>query len=105
MAYILSKAIRSYLAPLRKGLVRGLTGKNELKVEADGEIRIIPVSPDVFLFHAQDGEVFPASRLYLLGGEDIRWVENGGESGGLGVCSPGSPGPGERARRDRLWRC
>jgi stage II sporulation protein D len=103
MAYILSKAIRSYLDPVRKGLFRGLTGKNELKVEADGEIRIIPVSPDVFLFHAQDGEVFPASRLYLLGGEDIRWVENGGEIGCLEVSYPVSTATLDRGSPFHRW--
>jgi stage II sporulation protein D len=103
MVYILSKAIRSYLDPIRKGLFRGLTGKNELEVEADGEIRIIPVSPDVFLFHAQDGEVFPASRLYLLGGEDIRWVENGGEIGYLEVSYPVSTATLDRGSPFHRW--
>jgi stage II sporulation protein D len=88
LVYVLTRAIRSYSDPARQGLFRGLTRKNELVVEADGESRIIPVSPDVLLFRAQDGVVFPASRLYLLGGEDVRWVENGGEIGCLEVSYP-----------------
>jgi stage II sporulation protein D len=103
MVYILSKAIRSYFDPGRKGLLRGLTTKNELEVEADGESRVIPVSPDVFLFRAQDGEIFPASRLYLLGGEDIRWVENGGEIGFLEVSYPVSTATLDRGSPFHRW--
>jgi len=103
LVYILSKAIRSYSDPARKGLFRGLTKKNELEVEADGENRIIPVSPDVFLFRAQDGLVFPASRLYLLGGEDIRWAENGGEIGCLEVSYPVSTATLDRGSPFHRW--
>jgi stage II sporulation protein D len=103
MVYILTKAIRSYFDPGRKGLLRGLTRKNELEVEADGESRVIPISPDVFLFRAQDGEVFPASRLYLLGGEDIRWVENGGEIGFLEVSYQVSTATLDRGSPFHRW--
>jgi stage II sporulation protein D len=79
MVYILSKAIRNYLDPREKGRFRSLTKRREMEVEVEGESRIIPISPDVFLFRTQEGESFPAARLYLLGGEDIRWVQAGGE--------------------------
>jgi peptidoglycan hydrolase-like amidase len=103
LVYILSRAIRSYSDPARKGVFRGLTRKSELEVEADGESRIIPLSPDVFLFRAQDGAVFPASRLYLLGGEDIRWVENGGEIGCLEVSYPVSTATLDRGSPFHRW--
>ena len=104
LVYVLSKAIRSYLDPVRKGLFRGLTGKNEIRVEDDrGESRIVPVSPDVFLFRSQDGEVFPASRLYFLGGEDIRWAENGGEMGYLEVAYPTNTATLDRESPFHRW--
>jgi stage II sporulation protein D len=103
MAYVLSKAIRSYRDPMRKGLLRGLTGKNELDVEADGVSVVIPVSPDVFLFRSQDGECYPASRLYVLGGEDIRWVENGGEITCLEVSYPASTATLDRGSAFHRW--
>ena len=104
LVYVLSKAIRSYLDPVRKGLFRGLTGKNEIRVEDDrGESRIVPVSPDVFLFRSQDGEVFPASRLYFLGGEDIRWAENGGEMGFLEVAYPTNTATLDRESPFHRW--
>jgi len=103
MVFALGKAIRSYFDPARKGLFRGLTRKNELELEERGEIRIVPVSPDAFLFRSQDGEVFPASRLYLLGGEDIRWVENGGEIGCLEVSYPVSTATLDRGSPFHRW--
>jgi stage II sporulation protein D len=103
LVYVLNKAVRSYFDPSRKGLFRGLTRKNELEVEADGENRVIPISPDAFLFRSQDGEVFPASRLYLLGGEDIRWVENGGEIGCLEVLYTTSTATLDRGSAFHRW--
>jgi stage II sporulation protein D len=104
LVYILNKAIRSYLDPMRKGLFRRLTAKNEIVLEDErGEERTVPVSPEVFLFRSQDGEVFPASRLYFLGGEDIRWVENGGEMGCLEVAYPTSTATLDRGSPFHRW--
>ncbi len=88
MVFILSKAIRSYFDPRQKGRFLSLTNRRELEVEVDGESRIIPLSPDVFLFRTQDGETSPAGRLYLLGGEDIQWIEEEGEIHFLEVAYP-----------------
>jgi len=88
MVYVLSRAIRSYKDPIQRGLFRGLTGRNEIEVETEGKIRIIPVSPEVLLFRNQAGEAYPASKLHLLGGEDVGWVESGGEIGFLEVSYP-----------------
>ncbi|MBP1766890.1 MAG: SpoIID/LytB domain protein [Candidatus Aminicenantes bacterium] len=104
LVYVLSKAIRSYLDPGRKGILRGLTGKGGIILEDDrGEERIVPVSPDVFLFRSQDGEVFPASRLYFLGGEDIRWVANAGEVGYLEVAYATSTATLDRGSPFHRW--
>jgi stage II sporulation protein D len=78
LAFALYKAMRSYYDPSRKGVFRGLTKKNELEIEEAGQSRILPLSPRVFLFRNQDGGVSPASRLTLLGGEEIRWIEHEG---------------------------
>jgi len=74
----LYRAIISYFDPRRSGTFLGLNGKNEIEVEEDGEIRRLPLSPDVLLFRHRDGDVHPASRLTLLGGEDVKWVERNG---------------------------
>jgi stage II sporulation protein D len=78
LVFILYKTVRSYFDPSHRGVFRSLT-KNELEVEENGETRTLSLSPDVFLFRNQDDESFPASRLTLLGGEEVRWVENQGQ--------------------------
>jgi peptidoglycan hydrolase-like amidase len=103
LVYVLNKAIRSYFDPAKKGVFRGLTPKKEIEVETGGESRIVPLSPDVFLFRSQDGEVYPASRLYLLGGEDVRWIENGGEIGCLEVSYTVSTATLDRGSPFHRW--
>jgi stage II sporulation protein D len=104
LAYVLGRSVRSYRDPMRRGLFRELTGKNEIRAEDDlGVERVVPISPDVFLFRSQDGEVFPASRLYFLGGEEIRWAENGGEIGCLEVAYPTSTATLDRGSPFHRW--
>jgi stage II sporulation protein D len=87
LALILSKTVRSYFDPGRKGIFRGLT-KNQLEVEETGQARILTLAPQAFLFRNQDGESSPASRLTLLGGEEVRWVESQGQVGLLEAFFP-----------------
>lgn len=101
--YILSKAIRSYRDPRERGRFRSLTKRRELEIEVDGERRIVPVSPDVFLFRTQEGETTPASRLYLLGGEAIQWVEKGGEIHFLEVAYPAISATLDRGSPYHRW--
>ena len=103
MVYVLSRALRNYVDPIRKGLFRRLTGRNEIEVETEGETRIIPVSPEVFLFRAQENESFPASKLHLLGGEDIGWVEGAGEIGFLEVFYPADTATLDRGSPFHRW--
>jgi len=88
LALALYKAMRSYEDPSRKGVFRSLTKKNELELEEGGQARILPLSPNVFLFRNHDGEILPASRLGLLGGEALRWIERAGEVTVLEVSYP-----------------
>jgi stage II sporulation protein D len=80
LAFALYKALRSYHDPRRKGVFRSLTGKNDLEIEEAGQSRVLHLSPGVFLFRNLDGGVTPASRLTLLGGEEIQWIEQAGEA-------------------------
>ena len=76
--FALYRAIRSYYEPSRRGIFRGLA-QNGVELEENGESRTLPLSGQVFLFRHQNGERSPASRLTLLGGEEVSWVENQGE--------------------------
>jgi stage II sporulation protein D len=104
MVYILSKAIRSYSDPREKGRFLSLTKKREMEVEVDGDSRIIPLSPDVFLFRTQEGETSPAARLYLLGGEDVHWIEEGGEIRFLEVSYPAVSATLDRSSPYHRWQ-
>jgi stage II sporulation protein D len=56
-----------------------------LEVEEGDAVRVLPRSPDCFLFRSQDGEATRASRLSLLGGEKLIWSERQGIVGLLEV--------------------
>jgi stage II sporulation protein D len=104
LAFVLFKAIRSYFDPVHKGIVRGLTKRNELEVDEDGASRVIPLTPNVFLFRNQDGEAFPASKLTFLGGEDARWVEFQGEGRYLEVYYPSNTATLDRGSPVQRWQ-
>jgi stage II sporulation protein D len=77
LAFVLARAVRSYVDPGHKGVFRKLT-KDGIELEENGELRNLSLAPDAFLFRNQDGEVSPASRLTLLGGEEMKWIERQG---------------------------
>ncbi len=104
MVFILNKAIRSYFEPREKGRFISLTRRREMEVEVDGERRILPLSPNVLLFRAQDGETTPAGRLYFLGGEDVYWIENGGEIHFLEVSYPAVSATLDRSSPYHRWQ-
>lgn len=103
LVFVLSKAIRDHFDPQEKGRFLSLTKRHELEVEVDGGIRIVPLSPDAFLFRTQNGETAPASRLYLLGGEDISWIEKGGEVRFLEVAYPAVSATLDRGSPYHRW--
>lgn len=74
----LAKIIVKEKNPFKRGRFRASEDRN-LKVEIDGEIRTMKLSPQAFLFRSVEREVFPASRLTLLGGEGIIFLERGEE--------------------------
>ncbi|MGB7294734.1 MAG: hypothetical protein WBC70_04025, partial [Candidatus Aminicenantales bacterium] len=104
MVFVLSKAVRGHFDPREKGRFRSLTNRQELELEVDGASRIVPVSPNVFLFRNQDGETTPASRLYLLGGEDVYWIEKEGEIHFLEVSYPAVSATLDRGSPYHRWQ-
>lgn len=78
LAYALYRAIRSYAEPVHKGIFRGQT-KGGVELEENGESRTLVLARDVFLFRNQESERSPASRLILVGEEEVNWVESQGE--------------------------
>lgn len=104
IVFVLGKALRSYSDPRTRGRFISVTKRRELEVETDGEKRIVPLSPDVLLFRTQDGETSPAGRLYLLGGEDVSWIEDGGETRFLEVSYPAVSATLDRGSPYHRWQ-
>lgn len=66
----LARIIQKERSPLIKARFRGAE-ESSLKVEIDGEITNLKLSPQAFLFRSIEGETFPASTLLFLGGEEV----------------------------------
>ncbi|MEW5899982.1 MAG: SpoIID/LytB domain-containing protein [Acidobacteriota bacterium] len=104
LAFVLARVVRNYFDPSHRGVFRNLTKKNEMTVEEDGETRILPLSPDFFLFSEQNGESSPAARLFLLGGEEVKWTEHEGEVGWLEVSFPANTATLDRSSPFHRWQ-
>lgn len=74
----LASIIQKEKNPLRKARFQKFDGNN-LELEANGEILSFKLSRQAFLFRSLDGEVFPASSLLFLGGEEVAFMEREGE--------------------------
>ncbi len=79
-AYILEKSL-SWLDDFRhQGLFIAAQGDQiEVMDGGRGEKRRLLVQPDLYLLRKMEEGIFPASRLNLLGGEKITWLEKEGQ--------------------------
>ena len=84
VALALWKSVRSYRDPAHQGTFKGLVADG-LEVEEGDAVRVLPRTPDCFLFRSRNGEVTRASKLTLLGGEKVRWAEREATVGVLEV--------------------
>lgn len=87
MAFYLGKVIQSYRDLTHMGVFIKLD-KNGIELKEDGEPKKLSLSPNIFLIRNSAGEHSFASRIYLLGGEKIRWIERGGKVHLLEVTYP-----------------
>ncbi len=87
LAFYLGKVIQSYRDLKHMGVFKK-RDKNEIELE-DGKVtKRLSLSPDIFLVRNSAGEYSFASRIYLLGGESVRWIENDGTVQLLEVIYP-----------------
>jgi stage II sporulation protein D len=103
LVFVLARTLRSYHDPRHSGVFRTMT-KETLEVEEGGEARLLRISPAVFLFRIQEGETLPASRLTLLGGEEMRWIENQGQAGLIEVVFPVNSNVLDRSSVYHRWQ-
>lgn len=87
MALYLWRALESYEDLIQHGIFKGIDGER-IVLESEQEEDQIFLSPDFFLLSNQDGERAFMSKLYLLGGEKLQWIEKDGKVKLLEVVFP-----------------
>ena len=87
VAYFLAKIILNYKSLDEEGIFTGFN-KNKIELEKEYKKKDFLLSPYAFLLRNYDGQYSFVSRVYLLGGEDVRWIERNGEVELIEVCYP-----------------
>lgn len=103
VALYLAHIISNYKPLYEEGIFYGFSRKR-IEVEKGKERKLIPLSPEAFILRNNDGDYSFASRLYLLGGEDIRWVEKDGEVKLLEVMYPADSNTLDRHSVFNRWK-
>lgn len=86
-AFYLAKVILSYKDLYEEGMFIGFR-KDMIELENGNERELFAISPNAFILRNNDDQYSFASRVYLLGGEELRWVERGGEIKLLEIIYP-----------------
>lgn len=73
--FTLARIIQKEKNPMTRARFRGIEEGN-LKLEINGEVTNLRLSPQAFLFRSIDGETCPASFLLFLGGEEVVLVKD-----------------------------
>lgn len=87
MALYLWRAIQSYGDLIHQGNFKELDGK-KIVLESAQDDAALSLYPDFYLFKNHGGERTFASQLFLLGGEQLRWIEKDGNVKLLEVVYP-----------------
>jgi stage II sporulation protein D len=87
LAYYLAKVIFKHRDFSHHGIFKGFD-KEKIELERESQSIHLTLSPKVFLLKNSEGRHSFPSQLYLLGGEDVRWVEKDGEIQLLEIVSP-----------------
>jgi stage II sporulation protein D len=103
LASALSRILRDGETPFHSGVFRS-AAKGTIEVGLDYERKTLTLSPKLFLVRNLDGTSAFASRLTLLGGEEVRWIERDGQVEYLEVFYPPNSNVLDRSSRYNLWR-
>jgi len=103
LAFYLGKIVQSYRDLAHSGVFRGLE-EDEIELEKDTETIKLRMSPDIILLVNNNGEYAFDSRLALLGGEKVRWIEEEEEVQMLEVVYPPYSNILDRGSRLHIWQ-
>ncbi len=77
LAHFLWKALQTYEGLVHQGNFKEFDEKRIVLENEEGDVRLA-LTPDAYLIRNYDGENTFTSQLYLLGGEQVRWIEREG---------------------------
>ena len=87
IALFLAKIISNYKNLYEQGIFTGFN-KNKIELEKEHQKKLFSFSPNTFLLRNNDGQYSFASHIYLLGGEEVKWIEKDGEVQLLEIIYP-----------------
>lgn len=102
-AIILSRIIQKEKSPLERARFRDQK-EREIVLEAEGKLSQFPLAARAFLFRSLGGEISPASRLTLLGGEEVLYLEKEGQVVFLEVIYPAASNVLDRSSAYAGWQ-
>ena len=103
LAVALARVIRDYRDFFKSGTFRA-AGKGTIEVGQDFDRRTLSLSNHVRLLRTIEGDTSFATKLTLLGGESIRWLERDGQVAYLEVFYPPNSNVLDRSSRFNRWQ-
>ncbi len=103
LAFTLANIVNTREDVFTTGIFRS-AGKGTIEVGQDFDRKILTLAPKLFLVRNLGETSSFATRLTLLGGEKIRWIENGGQVGYIEVFYPPNSNVLDRSSRFNHWR-
>ncbi len=103
LAMALARVVKDYKDFFQTGLFRA-AGKGTIEIGKDFERKTLHLSNHVRLLRTIDGETTFATKLTLLGGENIRWLEREGQVAYLEVFFPPNSNVLDRSSRFNRWQ-
>jgi peptidoglycan hydrolase-like amidase len=103
LAMALARVVNDYKDFFQTGAFRG-AGKGTVEVGQDYERKTLRLSNHVRLLRTIEGETTFASKLTLLGGENVRWLERDGQVAYFEVLYPPNSNVLDRSSRYNRWQ-
>jgi stage II sporulation protein D len=103
LAMALARIIKDHKDFFEKGTFRA-AGKGTIEVGQDYDRKTLTLSNHVRLLRTIEGETTFATKLTLLGGENVRWIEREGQVAFLEVFYPPNSNVLDRSSRFNRWQ-
>jgi len=103
LAMALARVIKDHKEFFKTGTFRA-AGKGTIEVGQDFDRRTLALSNHVRLLRTIEGETTFATKLTLLGGENVRWLERDGQVAYLEVFYPPNSNVLDRSSRFNRWQ-